>query len=81
MKFFTLVHKVPIQGNVCVKIPNDNPSLEKVYYFDQVESLAASVADVAWKNKLGGLDVLYMFCPDDGYLHIELGKEIKGSDL
>ena len=34
MKFFTLVHKVPVQGNVCVTIPNDDPSLEKVYYFD-----------------------------------------------
>lgn len=70
-----LISDVTIQGNVYISVWDDDDNELDTFFFEHQDNLQGTLNFADTEKYLLNLPVKYMFCPGDGYLHIELRKE------
>ena len=70
LTLYELVSDVTIQGNVRISYW-ENDEEQVIRTFDGVEYILNHQIPKRYRDA----DVIYMFCPGDGYLHIEVESE------
>ena len=72
MKLYELVQDVCLQGDIRISAWDESGEEETVLRtFDAVEYVLGNQIPKGWEDA----DVLYMFCPGDGFLHIEVERK------
>jgi hypothetical protein len=67
-----LLNNITVQGNIRVSAwTRDGEKVIVMTDGHRYDSLFSSELPKRWRNS----EILYMFCPDDGFLHIELASE------
>lgn len=70
MKLYELVYNVTLQGNIRISMWVDDT--EKVIAtWENCQELYSGDIEDEWMDYV----VKYIFCPDDGYLHIEVEEK------